>query len=104
VKIDTDLGIPQFIEKTLELGDDLSSLPSLNTCNTQEEISAISGKIVTFECMIQDMYNEEYFVQVLQPLNQDGSVEPLFYKYYSELTEEQMNTYEMDMIDQRYAS
>ncbi len=59
--------------------------------------------------MIQDMYDEEYFIQVLRPQQlssqQTSTIDDaLFYKYYSELSNEQMDKYETNMIDQEYAS
>ena len=59
--------------------------------------------------MIQDMYDEEYFIQVLRPQQQSSQStstidDALFYKYYSELSNEQMDMYETNMIDQEYAS
>ena len=45
--------------------------------------------------MVQDMYDEEYFVQVLKPLQPTGEEldSAIFYKYYTELSEEQMKLY-----------
>lgn len=53
--------------------------------------------------MIQDMYEEEYFVSVLKPLSGDASFgNALFYKYYSELSSEQIASYDTQTIDQRF--
>ena len=59
--------------------------------------------------MIQYMYDEEYFIHVLRPQQlssqQTSTIDDaLFYKYYSELSNEQMDKYETNMIDQEYAS
>jgi hypothetical protein len=52
----------------------------LNACATNEDIRGLSGKLVQFECMVQDMYNEEYFMVLLKQASP-----PLFHKYFSEL-------------------
>lgn len=51
--------------------------------------------MVQFECMIQDMYNEEYYALLLQA----QGAPTIFYKYFSELTEEQMQTYNLYDLD-----
>lgn len=61
--------------------------------------------------MISDMYDEEYFTQLIKP--QMVGEKPkdevilamsLFYKYYSELSEEQVREFDTNNIDQRFAS
>lgn len=72
----------------------------MNSCSTSEELLALNGKLARFECMVQDMYDEEFFIQVLKPKDPDASLEStILYKYYSELSPEQMQTYEVENID-----
>lgn len=52
--------------------------------------------------MIQDMYNEEYFVQLLKA-NAPGQ-DSLFYKYFTELSEVQLAEFNTEEINQEYAS
>jgi len=59
------------------------SLPSLNGARSQEEILALNGRLISFDCMVQDMYDEEYFVQVLGDLPTS-----LYYKYFTDLCPE----------------
>lgn len=58
--------IPQFVEKALGFSQieeaDFSAIPSLNACTTPHQIKALNKKLVRFECMICDMYDEEYFI------------------------------------------
>eukprot|EP00347_Sterkiella_histriomuscorum_P016942 403351260 len=118
-----DLKIPQLVENILGIQDqsepNLELIPSLNSCENVQDIQNLNGKLVKFECMIQDMYEEEYFMSVLLPLqthdtnstidssNSQNTQNPLagslLYKYYSNLTSEQMNTFDTQTIDQRFA-
>ncbi|CDW86598.1 mini-chromosome maintenance complex-binding protein [Stylonychia lemnae] len=95
------------------------ALPSLNACETVEDLHSLSGKLVRYDCMIQDMYEEEYFMSVLLPTQSSQNSEtlskstqhssnsqpglPLFYKYYTELTQDQIINYETQSIDQQFA-
>lgn len=55
--------------------------------------------------MVQDMYNEEYFVQILLPEKQPATLDDsLFYKYYSELTDAQVKHFDTQNINQTYAT
>ncbi len=58
--------IPHFLENVLGIqgneNPNLEMIPSLNKCTKVEDIAALNKKIVRFECMIQDMYDEEYFI------------------------------------------
>jgi hypothetical protein len=61
--------------------------------------------------MITDMYDEEYFIQVLKPIegfSQASLAElldhSLFYKYYSELPTEVLSKYDTQNIDSQFAS
>ena len=47
---------------------------------------ALHHKLVRFDCMIQDQYEEEFFVSYLQ--SKESGVPGMVYKYFSELTEE----------------
>lgn len=67
-------------------------------------MQSLHGKLVRFECMVQDMYDEEFFMTVLLPNKYSGGDhamddEPsldsnvnlkdgLFYKYFSQLSNE----------------
>jgi hypothetical protein len=53
------------IEGSLDLR--LAGIPRLNDCKTPEEIAALHHKLVRFDCMIQDQYEEEFFVSYLKP-------------------------------------
>ena len=53
------------IEGSLDLR--AAGIPRLNDCKTPEEIAALHHKLVRFDCMIQDQYEEEFFVSLLQP-------------------------------------
>jgi hypothetical protein len=54
------------------------------------------------------MYDEEYFIQVLKPLMSGPEDPPLersiFYKYYTDLSEDQIKNYETQHIDPAFAS
>ena len=66
-------------------------IPSLNACVNQSEILGLNGKFVRFECMVQDMYDEEYFYQVLKPASNPQDLDSsLFYKYYSDMSDAQI--------------
>lgn len=55
--------------------------------------------------MVQDMYDEEYFIQVLKPIQQAHDLDnSLFYKYYTELSDAQLQAYETNHIDNMFAS
>lgn len=114
--------IPQHVEKTLGIYQsedvDISVsemntyfyqlIPSLNACSNPLEIKNLNKKLVRFECMIQDMYDEEFFIQVLKPhegtSQSDLLDHSLFYKYYTELSQEQMQYYDTQHIDNQFAS
>jgi len=69
-------------------------LPSINSCETPTDILALNGRLVRFECMIQDMYEEEYFGTVLRKHDSQDLNYALLYKYYSELSQEQIDSYD----------
>ena len=51
------------------------------------------------------MYDEEYFIQVLKPIQQAHDLDnSLFYKYYTELSDEQLQAFETNHIDNMFAS
>lgn len=53
------------LEGSLDLRN--ACIPRLNDCKTPEDVTALHHKLVRFDCMIQDQYEEEYFVNFLQP-------------------------------------
>ena len=71
-------------------------MASLNACRSQEEIQALNGRLVTFDCMVQDMYDEEYFAQVLGDLPTS-----IYYKYFTDLCPEQARG---EPVDNRWVS
>ena len=65
----------------------IQAIPSINSCSTDQELAELHHKIVKFECQIVDQYEDEFFVSVIDPLEQTTSNKnPLVYKYFSELT------------------
>ena len=51
------------------------------------------------------MYDEEYFIQVLKPIQQAHDLDnSLFYKYYTELSDAQLQAFETNHIDNMFAS
>ena len=38
----------------------------MSTTKTDDEVLALNHKLVRFDCIISDMYEEEYFVSVLR--------------------------------------
>lgn len=52
------------------------------------------------------MYDEEYFTLVLRNLkntDQNSIEDAIFYKYYTDLNEEQLKGYDTTTLDQRFA-
>lgn len=67
--MEQDFGFERLVTQILDSNFAVSApliitqgLPSLNACRSQEEILALNGRLVTFDCLVQDMYDEEYFV------------------------------------------
>jgi hypothetical protein len=59
----------------------------------EEELSALHQTLVRFDCLIADMYEQEYFVSVLRAAA-DKEAAPLVYKYFSQLSDSQSETYD----------
>lgn len=73
-----------------------ANIPRLNDCKTPEEIVALNHKLVRFDCMIQDQFEEEFYLSYLNVKDQEGSKQKgTVYKYFSELTDEDMKKYEL---------
>ncbi len=60
-------------------------LPNLSTIATDEEVVSLNHKLVRFDCIISDMFEEEYFVSVLRGTPE---TQPIIYKYYSNVRDE----------------
>ena len=50
------------------------------------------------------MYDEEYFIALLKPIGASALrlEDALFYKYFGELSQEQLKQYDFNDVDQRY--
>ena len=53
---------------------------------TDDEVRSHHHKLVRFDCIISDMFEEEYFVSVLK--GESAESEALVYKYYSSVRDE----------------
>lgn len=91
------------IEGSLDLR--ATKIPRLNDCKSVDDLAKLHHKLVRFDCMIQDQYEEEFFVSYLKPKNEGNSqssnesghpaTSPAFtdgmvYKYFSELTPDEV--------------
>lgn len=74
-------------------------IPSLNECKNLEEILNLNRKLVKFECMIQDMYEEEYFVSLIHRKDSKAIENSLIYRYYSDLSEEELENFLIEEIN-----
>ena len=62
-------------------------VPSLNKCKSVEDMLSLNKRLVTFTCMVQDMFEEEYFMSVLFRRDAPGDyTQASFYKYFSEIS------------------
>ena len=52
-------------------------------------MAALNHKLVRFECQIADMYDDEFFISVMDPSSKatEPDTQPLVYKYFSELSD-----------------
>lgn len=74
--------------------DPLAELASVNQCLSKESLMQLNKKLVRFDCQICDMYEEEYFVPVVPTkASQESGGKPLVYKYFAELSQEQISDY-----------
>lgn len=92
-----------------------TGIPRLNDCKSIEDVAKLHHKLVRFDCMIQDQYEEEFFVSYLKtrksndqesqgnsqssqgsghPPTAPAFTEGMVYKYYSELSPEEMAYYD----------
>ena len=59
----------QVFERELGIEDSVdlrnACIPRLNDCMCPEDIVKLHHKLVRFDCMIQDQYEEEYFISYL---------------------------------------
>ena len=67
-------------------GDKLQSLPSVNGCLSKESLRGLDRKMVRFDGVICDQFEEEYFIAVV-PAKGDAERAPLVHKYFSEISE-----------------
>lgn len=80
-------------------------LPDLNDCSSVEEINQMNGKLVKFDCMVQDMYEEEFFSSVLiqkdslHAETEEMLATSLYYKYYSGLSQDQIDKFDTGYLD-----
>ena len=59
-------------------------MPNITLVQSLDDIAHHNGRVVRFDCIISDMYEEEYFVGVLA--SNDQTAPPLIYKYFTNLT------------------
>ena len=52
---------------------------------TDDEVRSCHHKLVRFDCIVSDMFEEEYFVSVLRS---SPETQPIIYKYYSSVLDE----------------
>ena len=45
----------------------MEALPSVNKCGVNSQLKELHHKLVRYDCVITDMYEEEIYVSVLQP-------------------------------------
>lgn len=75
--------------------DPLANLSSINTCLDKDSLRQLDRKLVRFDCSICDMFEEEFYVPLIpKKESADSNTVPLVYKYFTELTEEQVNEYQ----------
>ena len=60
-------------------------IPNITTMISDEEVRNYHHKIVRFDCIVSDMFEEEYFVSVLQ--GGPAELKPVVYKYYSSVSD-----------------
>ncbi len=63
----------------------LQGVPNISTMATDDEVRSCHHKLVRFDCIISDMFEEEYFVSVLRATPES---QPIIYKYYSSVKDE----------------
>lgn len=80
---------PQFVEGILK--GDFSELPCVGACASVDDLLKLHHKLVRFDCVVTDIYEEEFFVPILPAA--DGKT--LVFKYFSDLSEEQTSKYTM---------
>jgi hypothetical protein len=44
----------------------IKEIPNISEINSNEELAALNHKLVRFDCIVSDMYEEEIFVSVLK--------------------------------------
>ena len=99
---------PHFVESLLKMDsapeaesespvDAIADLTSVNTCLTKDSLRQLDRKLVRFDGQVCDMFEEEYFVPLVPKKQPGESANPLVYKYFSELSTEDMAEYEMGM-------
>ena len=54
-----------FTKQTKSHSDVLKNLPSVNKCMVGSELKELHHKLVRFDCVITDMYEEELYVSIL---------------------------------------
>lgn len=52
---------------------------------TDDEVQSHHHKLVRFDCIVSDMFEEEYFVTVLKGTSE---TKPVVYKYYSSVSDD----------------
>lgn len=60
--------------------------------------------LVKFDCMVQDMYEEEFYISVLKKKDsKEESLDDLiFYKYCNELPSQVMKDYDFENVDHKF--
>ena len=69
---------------------DYSLLPSLNEVQTLNELKNLHHKLVRYNCVVQDMYEEEiYQTEVTIPAPNEEEKQKIYtYKYHMDLPQE----------------
>ena len=52
--------------------------------------------------MIQDMYEDEYYVSLIRNKHHPSIDNALFYRYYSDLNDQELETYNVEEIDPQF--
>jgi len=61
-------------------------IPNISRMNDDEEVAKLNHKLVRFDCIISDMFEEEIFVSVIDTATNSQSQDSKFiYKYFTEI-------------------
>ena len=77
-----------FTKQSTGHSEALRNLPSVNKCVVGSELKELHHKLVRFDCVITDMYEEELYVSILPSGGNTAKNKPLICKYFTDLTDE----------------